>query len=138
MAFEDVAAADYDRFMGRFSVPLARSFADWCAVPAPARVLDVGSGPGALTAVLAERFGAASVAAVDPAPAFVDALAVRLPGVDALDAAAESLPFADDAFDAALSELVVHFMTDADAGIREMVRVTRSGGVVAACVWDAI
>ena len=48
----------------------------------------------------------------------------------------KQLPFDDDAFDAALAQLVVHFMTDPVAGLREMARVTRAGGVVAACVWD--
>src|SRR4030095_9528951 len=51
-------------------------------------------------------------------------------------ASAEDLPFPDDAFDAALAQLVVHFMADPVAGLREMARVTREGGVVAACVWD--
>ena len=51
-------------------------------------------------------------------------------------APAEALPFADGAFDAALSQLVVNFMRDAHAGVREMARVTRAGGVVASCVWD--
>ena len=51
-------------------------------------------------------------------------------------AAAESLPFTDGAFDAALSQLVVNFMRDTEAGVGEMVRVTRSGGIVASCVWD--
>ena len=58
MAFEDVRAIDYDRFMGRFSGPLAETFAEWAGIPARGRVLDVGSGPGALTAVLADRLGA--------------------------------------------------------------------------------
>jgi SAM-dependent methyltransferase len=49
---------------------------------------------------------------------------------------AEELPYPDDSFDAALAQLVVHFMTDPVAGLREMARVTRPGGVVAACVWD--
>ena len=51
-------------------------------------------------------------------------------------AAAEHLPFESDAFDAALAQLVVHFMADPVAGLREMARVTRERGVVAACVWD--
>jgi len=51
-------------------------------------------------------------------------------------AAAEELPFGDGAFDAALAQLVVHFMADPVAGLREMARVTRVDGVVAACVWD--
>ena len=51
-------------------------------------------------------------------------------------ASAEQLPFEDGVFDAALAQLVVHFMADPVAGLREMARVTRPGGVVAACVWD--
>jgi len=51
-------------------------------------------------------------------------------------ASAEALPFPDDSFDAAIAQLVVHFMVDPVAGLREMARVTRPGGVVAACVWD--
>ena len=51
-------------------------------------------------------------------------------------AAAEELPFEDHLFDTALAQLVVHFMADPVAGLREMARVTRKGGVVAACVWD--
>ena len=51
-------------------------------------------------------------------------------------ALAEALPFPDAAFDAALSQLVVNFMGDAQAGVRVMARVTRPGGVVASCVWD--
>jgi SAM-dependent methyltransferase len=56
--------------------------------------------------------------------------------VDVRLAAAEALPFDDGAFDVALAQLVVHFMKDPVAGLREMARVTRPGGVVAACVWD--
>jgi SAM-dependent methyltransferase len=135
MGFE-VAGADYDRFMGRYSRPLAPQLADLAGVGDRQRVLDVGSGPGALTAELVARVGAASVVAVDPSAAFVDALRERLPGVEAAQASAEALPFADGVFDAALAQLVVHFMADPVAGLRELARVTRGGGVVAACVWD--
>jgi SAM-dependent methyltransferase len=100
------------------------------------RVLDVGCGPGALTAELVRRVGAAAVAAVDPSEPFVSAARARNPGVDVRKASAEHLPFGDRAFDASLAQLVVHFMTDPVAGLAEMARVTRSGGVVAACVWD--
>src|SRR4029079_7836322 len=51
-------------------------------------------------------------------------------------AAAETLPFGDAQFDHALAQLVVNFMSDAPAGVREMRRVTRAGGTVAAAVWD--
>ena len=132
----DVAAQSYDRFMGRYSVPLASVFADWALPAAAVTVLDVGCGPGALTTVLVDRLGAPNVTAVDPSEPFVLAARSRLPGVDVRQASAEKLPFPDDAFDATLAALVVHFMSDPLAGAREMVRVTRPGGVVSACVWD--
>jgi SAM-dependent methyltransferase len=129
-----VGAEAYDRFMGRYSVGLAAPMADLAGVRAGQRVLDVGCGPGALTGELAARAG--SVAAVDPSSSFVTAAQKRNPGVDVRVATAEELPFGDDEFDAALAQLVVHFMADPVAGLREMARVTRPGGAVAACVWD--
>jgi SAM-dependent methyltransferase len=135
MTFE-VAAEAYDLFMGRYSRQLSPQLADLAGVRAGQRVLDVGCGPGALTAELVGRVGAEAVSAVDPSETFVAAAHTRHPGVDVQRASAEQLPFADGAFDAALAQLVVHFMTDPVAGLREMKRVTSSSGVVAACVWD--
>jgi ubiquinone/menaquinone biosynthesis C-methylase UbiE len=132
----DVAADAYDRFMGRYSRLLAPQLADLAGLQTGHRVLDVGCGPGALTTELVARVGAASVTAVDPSEPFVDAARARHPGVEVHLAAAEALPFEADAFDAALAQLVVHFMTDPVAGLSEMRRVTRPGGTVAACVWD--
>jgi SAM-dependent methyltransferase len=132
----DVTADAYLRFMGRYSEPLAVRFAELAGVHRGQRVLDVGCGPGALAAVLADRAGADAVSAVEPSASFAAAARERLPGVDIREAAAERLPFPDGAFDAAMAQLVVHFMTDPVAGLRQMARVTRPGGVVAACVWD--
>lgn len=131
----DVAADSYGRFMGRWSTPLAELFADYSGLTSGS-VLDVGCGPGALTAVLVERLGAGNVTAIDPSPSFVAAAQQRFPDVLVHTGGAESLPFADGTFDAALAQLVVHFMTDPVRGLSEMARVTRPGGVVAACVWD--
>ena len=131
-----VAAEAYDHFMGRYSSPLAAPFADFAGIAAGQKALDVGCGPGALTTELVHRLGAPSVAAVDPSEPFVSAVAGRLPGISAQQAEAESLPFEDDSFDAALAQLVVHFMRDPVAGLKEMRRVTRSGGIVAGSVWD--
>src|SRR5690242_9781956 len=122
--------------MGRWSRQLSAPLADFAGVAAGIRALDVGCGPGALTAELVARLGAAAVAAVDPADGFVTAVRARLPDVAVSRAGAEALPFADDGFDAALAQLVVHFMADPVAGLREMGRVTRPGGVVSASVWD--
>ncbi|USQ77444.1 class I SAM-dependent methyltransferase [Ornithinimicrobium cryptoxanthini] len=134
MAFN--AADSYDRFMGRFSRPLAQVFADRTGVRAGQRALDVGCGPGALTEVLIERLGLDHVEAVDPSPPFVAAIAERFPGLSVREGTAEHLPHADDSFDLSLAQLVVHFMADPVAGLRQMARVTRPGGTVAAAVWD--
>ena len=131
-----VGAVAYDRFMGRYSAPLAPVFVDFISVEAGQRVLDVGCGPGALTGELAERLGPEAVSAVDPSESFVTAARERYPAVAVRRAGAEQLPFPDGAFDAAAAQLVVHFMAEPAVGLGEMGRVTRPGGVVAACVWD--
>ena len=132
----DVAADAYDAFMGRYSRPLSPQLADLAGIVPGMRVLDVGCGTGALTTELVARVGAAKVAAIDPSAPFVAAMRSRFPDVEVHQAGADALPFADRAFDAVLAQLVVHFMDDPVGGIREMARVTRPGGVVAACVWD--
>ena len=132
----DVSPDAYDRFMGRFSVQLSPQLADLADVHPGQSVLDVGCGPGALTTELVKRLGPNAVAAVDPSTSFVTAARERHPGVFVQQAPAEKLPFLDARFDAALGQLVVHFMKDSVAGLSEMARVTRPGGVVAACVWD--
>ena len=132
----DVAAEAYTRFMGRFSEPLAGRFVERVSLRPGQRALDVGCGPGALTAELVRRLGPAHVTAIDPSASFVAAVRERMPGVDVREARAERLPFADASFDLALAQLVVHFMTDPVAGLAEMGRVTRPGGPVGACVWD--
>ncbi|WP_457255227.1 class I SAM-dependent methyltransferase [Pedococcus sp. P5_B7] len=135
MGFE-VTAAAYGSFMGRFSEPLAPAFAGAAGVSAGQRVLDVGAGPGALTAVLVDLVGPDQVAAIDPSQSFVAALRDRLPGVEVRAGSAEELPWEDASFDVALAQLVVHFMRDPVTGLREMGRVTRPGGIVSASVWD--
>ncbi|MEX1170432.1 MAG: methyltransferase domain-containing protein [Chloroflexota bacterium] len=132
----DVEADAYDQFMGRYSRLLSAQLADLAGVRSGQRAIDVGCGPGALTAELVKRLGPDAVAAVDPSEPFVAAARDRHPGVSVLQASAEQLPFADSAFDAALAQLVVHFMADPVAGLTQMARVTRRDGVVAACVWD--
>lgn len=131
-----VAADAYDRFMGRYSNLLAVEFADMADLDPDWQVLDVGCGPGALLGELVGRVGAERVSGVDPSEQFVSAATARHPGTVVRQAGAERLPFEENLFDAALAQLVVHFMTDPVAGISEMARVTRPGGVVVACVWD--
>jgi ubiquinone/menaquinone biosynthesis C-methylase UbiE len=130
----DVSETAYDSFMGRYSMRLGPLFADFAGIGAGRRVLDVGAGTGALTGELVRRD--AEVAALEPAPTFVAALRSRFPSVDVRQGGAEDLPWPDASFDAALAQLVVTFMSDAPAGVAEMRRVVRPGGVVAVCMWD--
>ncbi len=131
-----VPAEAYDRLMGRYLPRLGPAFASAAGVRAGMTALDVGCGPGGLTRELVARLGADSVAAIDPSAPFVQACRARNPGVDARVGRAEQLPFADASFDVTLASLVVGFMSDAEAGIREMARVSKPGGTVAACFWD--
>src|SRR5262245_1881684 len=119
--------------MGRYSGPLAPEFADLAAIWAGQEVLDVGCGTGMLTGELVRRVGADAVTAADPSAPFVASIEERFPGVAARQAPAEQLPLDDATFDAALAQLVVHFMTDPVQGLIEMRRVTKPRGVVAAC-----
>lgn len=132
----EVHADAYDRLVGRYGAHLAAGLCDFAGIEVGMRALDVGAGPGALTAELVRRVGGAHVVAVEPSESFAHACRARVPGVEVVQAGAEALPLANDAFDAALAQLVVNFLADAPAAVREMARVTRAGGVVAACVWD--
>ncbi|HET7807217.1 MAG TPA: class I SAM-dependent methyltransferase [Gaiellaceae bacterium] len=130
-----VSGDAYDRFMGRYSRPLAPAFADFAGIPSDGRVLDVGCGSGVLTEELARRVGADHVSGVDPSP-LLAACAERVPNAELKQGWAEALPWPDDSFEAAIAQLVIHFMEDPAAGVGEMARVTRPGGVVAGCSWD--
>ena len=131
-----VPADSYDRFMGRYSTRMAGPFADFAGFEDHGAVLDVGCGPGALLGELIRRVGPERAFGVDPVEGFVEAARDRHPGASVRLAAAEHLPFDDEVFDAALAQLAVHFMPDPVRGLSEMARVTVSGGIVAACVWD--
>jgi SAM-dependent methyltransferase len=132
----DVGADAYGRFMGRYSQPLAAAFVQLAGVQPGERALDVGCGTGALTAELVQLLGPEAVSAVDPSEPFVAAARSRFPDVDVRLLSAEHLPYPDGSFDCTLASLVVSFMADPVAGLAEMARVTRPGGLVGATVWD--
>jgi SAM-dependent methyltransferase len=135
LSFE-VDAAVYDRYVGRYAPQLSAALIEAAGVHPGERALDVGCGPGGLTRALSDVVGAENVAAIDPSTSFVAACRARVPGADVHQGTAEALPFESDSFDVVLSQLVVNFMRDAEAGVAEMRRVARAGGRVASCVWD--
>jgi SAM-dependent methyltransferase len=133
----DVSGEAYDTFMGRYARELAPAFAEFSGIPpgSGSRALDVGCGSGILTEELARRVGPGNVAAADPSP-LVRATAARVPRADVRKAPAEALPWPDGSFDAALAQLVLHFLEDPVAGLAEMRRVVRAGGIVSASSWN--
>ncbi len=127
----------YDRHVGRYGPRLAAELISATGIARGQRALDVGCGLGALTIEVAWVLGERSVAAIDPSESAVETCRVRVSEAEVLVAPVENLPFDAGAFDAALAQLVINLVDDPTAGAREMGRVVRRGGAVAACVWDA-
>ena len=133
------AASDaYERFMGRWSRRLAPAFIGFAAVGDGDSVLDLGSGTGSLALAVAEAFPNARVTAIDPSTAYVSAAQRRAPSHRVRFAVghAQALELPSERFDKTLSMLAMNFFPDPTAALREMIRVTRPDGIVAAAVWD--
>jgi ubiquinone/menaquinone biosynthesis C-methylase UbiE len=135
-AFASPAEA-YDHHVGRYGAQLATGLIEVAGVRPGDRALDLGCGPGPLTKPLAALLGTENVAGIDPSEPFVEACRERVPGADIRLGVGEELPFEAGEFDAVLAQLVVQLMEDPGAGVAEMARVTRPGGVIAASVWDS-
>jgi SAM-dependent methyltransferase len=131
-------AGVYERMMGRWSRRLASRFIEFAAIGGARAILDVGCGTGSLTFGLADAAPAAAIVGIDLSPIFVDYAPSRVadPRLTFDQGDAKALPYDDGTFDATLSLLVLNFVSDVRQAIREMQRVTRPGGVVAAAVWD--
>jgi ubiquinone/menaquinone biosynthesis C-methylase UbiE len=131
-------AAAYEQFMGRWSRQLSGRFVEFAGVSDGDSILDVGCGTGSLTGILSEFAGVQSIVGVDLAEVYLESArqAIRDPRVAFKVGDATNLPFADNSFDRAFSMLVLQFVPDTKAAMNEMRRVVRSGGMVAATVWD--
>jgi ubiquinone/menaquinone biosynthesis C-methylase UbiE len=127
----------YDRYMGRWSRQLAPRFVQWLAAPPAQRWLDVGCGTGALAAAIVEHAAPSALTGVDPSAGFLEAAREHLPeSVTLRQGSAAAIPLPDAAVDVAVSGLVLNFVPDAVAALREMARVSARGGMVAVYVWD--
>lgn len=129
--------ASYDHYMGRWSSKVAQGFLDWLQPPAGVDWLETGCGTGALTAQILARCAPRSVHASDPSADFVAhaKAAVTDPRVVFATAGAAALPVADASVDVVTSGLVLNFVPDRVAALREMKRVLRRDGILSFYVW---
>ena len=127
----------YERYMGRWSRQLAPSFLQWVDAPPGRRWLDVGCGTGALSSAISDLCAPTALIGVDPSAGFLAVASQRLAAGTVLHrGSALQLPLGAGEVDVAVAALVLNFVPDTAAALREMVRVTAGGGCVAACVWD--
>ncbi|MGI4939419.1 MAG: class I SAM-dependent methyltransferase [Janthinobacterium lividum] len=127
--------AVYERSMGRWSRRLAAGFVAFAGLAAGDAVLDVGCGTGSLLHHLSTCPEAPVLTGIDASPLYLAAARARHPDWTVLEGDACAIPFPNSTFDRVLSQLVLQFIPNAGDAVREMVRVARPGGVVAAAVW---
>jgi SAM-dependent methyltransferase len=133
------AEADaYEPYVGRWSRLVARELLAWIQVAGGARWLDLGCGTGALSGTILELADPAALLGVDRSAGYVAYARAVLagPATGFVVADGRRLPVADSRFDAAVSGLVLNFVPEPGLAVREMARVTRPGGRVAAYLWD--
>jgi SAM-dependent methyltransferase len=130
--------AGYERYIGRWSRPVAAEFLDWLAVLPGKAWLDVGCGSGALSRRILDASGPTRVLGIDSSEGFVAHARAQIADSCAEFRAgdAQALPFGDREFDAVVSGLVLNFVPDQPKAVAEMRRAARPGGTVAAYVWD--
>jgi len=130
--------AAYERWLGRWADRLADVFIDFAGFAGDGDLLDVGCGTGALTFAMAKRWPKRRVVGIDLAEPFIRYARGRAaPGAASFELGdACALPYRDGAFAGAASQLVLMFIPKPERALREMMRVVRSGGTVAAALWD--
>ena len=127
----------YEQYVGRWSRQVAPRFLAWLDIPAGRRWLDVGCGTGALSAAIVDRCLPAAIDGVEPSEGFLGTAKENLgERAELHQGSATAIPLADASVDVVVSGLVLNFVPDQPAALREMARVTRAGGTIAAYVWD--
>ena len=128
----------YERYMGPWSGSLAPHLLSLAALRRGERALDLGCGTGSLIEAARSLQPGVEWVGVDPQPNAIMRARRRIASEEATFAVgrAQTLPFADDAFDQCLSLLVLQEFEDRRSAVNEMVRVTRAGGSISACQWN--
>lgn len=128
----------YEMYVGRWSRKVGAGFLNWLAAPIGVHWLDLGCGTGALTSQILELNNPASAVGVEPSAEFL-ALAtqqLRDPRVQFRRGSAGALPLEENSVQLAVSGLVLNFLSDVGGAMRDLIRVTQPGGIIASYVWD--
>lgn len=130
--------AAYELFLGRWTRRLAPLLLDFAGFTGAGRVLDVGCGTGSLARAMAARWPARQIVGIDIAAPYIAFARTQeqAPHLHFEIADAARLPFADRTFSGAAAQLVLNFVPDPLAALKEMQRVTAPGGRLVGAVWD--
>ena len=129
------AAAEYDATFAQATAPFVEALLDAAGVVAGIRVLEVCCGTGLVTAAATAR-GARTIG-LDFSPAMLHRARHAHPELQFDEGDAEALLYADDSFDAVVSNFGIHHVARPDKALAEAMRVLRPGGRVAFTTWAA-
>jgi ubiquinone/menaquinone biosynthesis C-methylase UbiE len=133
-----LSAIAYEKFMGRWSILIAKKFLKWLAISPNRTWLDVGCGTGTLTKLILENFRPNEIIAIDSSSDFISYAhrSINNQSVKFKVELAQSLKVDSYSIDAVVSGLVLNFVPQPKAAILEMLRVTKPGGKIGIFLWD--
>ena len=129
-----VNAADWAELQEPYMEPAYTAGLDALGVGDGTRLLDIGCGAGRALRLGADR--GADVSGLDASPGLLEYARRRVPGATIVQGELQSLPFADDAFDAVAGFNSFQYAADPTEALREAKRVTAVGGRILALVWS--
>ena len=137
--FHALSSAAYESFMGRWSRRLSVPFIEFAGIANGESIIDVGCGTGSLTLALAGAADVGRIVGIDLSEVYLDHAKRNTDDVRVTfqKGDATAVDFLEATFDRAMSMLVLQFVPDADSAIREMKRVVRPRGMVAAARHDS-
>ena len=132
------AGQSYDQYMGRWSRLIAANYLNWLNAPINADWLEIGCGTGALTGTILTSASPRSIIATDASEDFVEhaksTITDKRASFEVSDA--QKNRFEAASIDVVTSALVMNFVPDKIAALKEMQRVLKPGGVLSFYVWD--
>lgn len=128
----------YESYVGRWSRLVAPEFLSWLGVAAESHWLDVGCGTGALSQTILTLAAPAQVKGIDRSDGYIAQARDQIQDNRASFEVGDALALPDETarYDAVVSALMLNFIPQPEQAVKEMLRMAKSKGVVAAYVWD--